>query len=51
ILPRLFSPKKARRAHDWLRSGNHNYDEKLAVLKQFWIKDEERQATDKVRSV
>ena len=25
--------------------------EKLAVLKQFWIKDEERQATDKVRSV
>ena len=25
--------------------------EKLAVLKQFWIKDEERQATDKVRRV
>ena len=25
--------------------------EKLAVLKQFWIKEEERQATDKVRSV
>ncbi|XP_078371133.1 uncharacterized protein LOC144654783 [Oculina patagonica] len=46
ILPRLFTPNKARRAHDWLRTGQ--YDEKLAVLKKFWIKDEERQATDKV---
>lgn len=46
ILPRLFTPNKARKAFNWLRSGQ--YDEKLAVLKSFWIKEEERQATEKV---
>jgi len=48
VLPRLFTPNKALRAHDWLRSGNYGYDEKLDVLKTFWLKDEERKATDKV---
>jgi len=51
ILPQLFTPNKARRAHNWLRSGNYNYDEKMAVLKSLWSKEEERQATDKVSGI